>query len=515
MGVENNQNKLITRFGVIADSDLQGSLTAVLSSSSSLLSSITPNITSYSTLLSSLTAREKPAGIFAESFANSDFASSLTPRFSSNANLSSNLTPSFSEVLTLNSILNIREGTQMAGTRGIARIRGGQLQDQLLRDNHFDAENKINENKINIDWLSHTEILDARKIDVQVQKNNVAVAGLSSIELTDIEGIAVASTTSTEGIVVGVSSKIRKNGTEDTPVFDAQGDTVYGKVREDDGTYYLDFYSTNGGTEYAYTFGETASNIDLVYYRRTNLASLPVDVLRNLGAGFVEGATDAKAYFNILQLAKDLGVTTNDTGEKSLTKTILEQIADEIQARTDADQDIRDDLSATTGAGLVGVVTDANYVGLTVQAVLSELASSVKDLKDKVDSSLTRASDSANGYFEDEVFTDVAGRFANVESVVDAELKSIDTRINNINSAQKVESYEPATDNVNTYNLVNGLGIAESVQVFINGAFQAPGYNFVLILNGDGKVTGLDFTGDPLRNLGAGKVDLLTVYYRV
>ena len=279
----------------------------------------------------------------------------------------------------------------MAGTRGIAQFRGLQMKDKLMRDRHFDVDNKINENKIDIKWHQHREILEDTKIDVFVQSNDNTVSGISSYDITDVIGGQNETTDNgTEGVVTGIRVPIRENGTEDKPVADADGDPVYGKVRydSDNNTWHLDFFSTESGSEQAFTM-PSDTVIDFSYIKRTNMSVIPVDALRNGGAGFVEGATDAKAYMNLEQLKNDLyggAGTLDDDGNANLGTNIVQQIADEITNRQDADQAIRDDLSSTSdneGAHLVGVVTDPNYSGLTVQGVLTELAQRLTDEENK------------------------------------------------------------------------------------------------------------------------------------
>ncbi|ALA07177.1 hypothetical protein SECTIM467_47 [Brevibacillus phage SecTim467] len=47
----------------------------------------------------------------------------------------------------------------MAGTRGIARLRGEQLNNKLIRNNHFDEASKINERYL--DFEEEEEIFEA------------------------------------------------------------------------------------------------------------------------------------------------------------------------------------------------------------------------------------------------------------------------------------------------------------------------------------------------------------------
>lgn len=410
----------------------------------------------------------------------------------------------------------------MAGTRGIAGFRGEQLRGGIMRDYHFDTLNKINENKVDIQWANHREILEATKIDVRVQANNKTVAGLSQLDVTaDVGARAVSTGATVEGVVLGEKVLIRSTGT-DSPIGDADSDVVYGKLTEDGGDYTLSFFSIVSGAEQAYTFPVGASNIDYQFVVRTNLSVIPVDAIIKGGAGFVEGATDAKAYMNLIQLMKDLyggsGTLDND-GNANLGKSIVEQIADEATAREDADQEIRDDLAATTGAGLVGVIADPNYTGLTVQAVLADLAVRLTETENLTDGLSTRDADTENGYFTAGDFGTAEGRVDNLEETVDAKFKGIDDkdaaqdeRLTKLETEDEEEVYE-ATGGETDYDLMNGAAKPKTALLSINGAIQAPGINFEYKTNGQGHITGFTFAPDTLKVVN-GVPDVLFIKYK-
>lgn len=368
----------------------------------------------------------------------------------------------------------------MAGTRGIAGFRGEQLRNGILRDYHFDADNKISEDKIDIRWAFHREILEATKIDVRVQVNDKAVAGLSEIDVTtEVGGRPVSTSETEEGVVTTEKVLVRVTGT-DSPIGDDDADVVYGKIEEDGGTFLLKFYSIVDGKEQLFTFPSEAGNIDFQFVVRTNLSIIPVDAIINGGAGFVEGATDAKAYMNLIQLAKDLygdSWSLDNDGKANLGKSVAQMITDEGAVRRDEDQAIRDDLVSTAsskGASLVGVVTDPNYTGITVQDVLIELAS--------------KLSSSQEGQ------------------------TGLEDRVTKLETADEEEVYE-ATGGETEYLLVNGVAKPKSILLFINGAAQAPGINFDYKKDGSGNITGFNFAPDTLK-VTNGVPDVLLTRYR-
>lgn len=326
----------------------------------------------------------------------------------------------------------------MAGTRGLAKFKGSQLNGKIMRNSHFDENNKIDEKYLNIDFGSHTDILEAVKVDVFSQINNKEVKGLSELDVTaDLAGNPVA-TDNNEGVVVGERVDLRVNGTEDTSFIDADGDRVYGKIEytpSSDGevtseSFKIKFYSRQldaggGEVETAYTFAADSPNLDFRYKLRTNLAALPEDAIVNGGSGFVEGATDATYYMNLKQLAVDLyGIsgTLDSDGVANLDKSIVQQLSD----------------LSTADEGII-------------------------DRLEKLETKL-----------EEEVFE--------------------------------------ATGGETSYTLVKGVAEPKSVLLFINGQLQTPTINFEYVTDGEGNITGFNFTPDTLEIVN-GVPDVLYVKY--
>lgn len=367
----------------------------------------------------------------------------------------------------------------MAGTRGLPMFRGRQLNTGIMRDRHFDETNKINEKYVDIDFNSHRETLVDTKIEVFSQVMSKTVAGLGSIDITaDLGGKAVATNSNDEGVVLSRKVELRQHGTEDFPFIDLDGDRVYGRITEDAGTYTLTFYSEENDVETPYTFADDVVDMDFRYVLRTNMSVIPVDAILNGGASFIEGATDANAYMNLKQLMVDLygatGTLDND-GNANLATSIIKQIADEINSRTQADADILDDFISNEdgkGANLIGIEVDpdGNYLGTTVQAVITELATKVKDNQDGLNDRVTKLETKP----EEEVFEAVGGE--------------------------------------TQYLLAKGKAEDKSVLLFLNGQALAPGVNFTYIRDGDGNIIGFDFTPDTLQ-VTDGVPDVIYVKY--
>lgn len=407
-----------------------------------------------------------------------------------------------------------------APTRGLIGFRGEQIRGKSLRDSHFDVNNKINEDKIDIDWLAHTETLAAKKIDVFVQVNGKNASGLDTLDVTtDIGAVPVATSDTVEGVVLEQLVQLRVSGTDDTPIADADGDPVYGKLVFTAGTpdkYELKFYSKVGGVETAYVMPSNTT-VDFKYGLRTNLLNAPVNALVNGGLGFVEGATDAKAYLNIQQLVKDLygaaGHTDNDGNgnlvDEGYGKSLYERIQNFISA-----------LAATTngkGASLIGVIADSNYTGATVQDVLADLADRLTYQEQnggaEVEAARGRDAASPNGYFPQQNFTTLEQRLVNAENITDAQLKLQSDAINKINTEDTQEVYETSVGGETTYTFVKGLGKKDSVFLSYNGQVQPPGLSFTEILDAQDKVTGVQL-GSALEVGADGTKDFIHVWYK-
>ncbi|MBD8498878.1 hypothetical protein [Paenibacillus arenosi] len=365
----------------------------------------------------------------------------------------------------------------MAGTRGIARFRGEQLNQKIMRNHHFDEAHKISETYLNINFHNHREVLEDTKVDVFVQANNKTVAGVAQLDVSaDVGSRAVSTGINVEGVVLTEKVQIRAAGT-DTPIGDVDADVVYGRLEEAAGVYTLKFYSLVSGVEQPYTFPAGVGNIDYRFVVRTNLSVFPVDSIIKGGAGFVEGATDAKAYMNLIQLMKDVygasGTLDND-GNANLPLAIQDQINKEVQDRLASDQAAKADLAAAAGAGLVGVVTDPNYAGLTVQAVLTELALRQKS-----------AGDTSTGLAD---------------------------RITKLETEDEEEVYE-AVGGETQYLLAKGRAKDKTVRLAINGQLQTPTVNFDYIKNASGEITGFNFAPETL-NVTNGVPDVLFVQYK-
>lgn len=412
----------------------------------------------------------------------------------------------------------------MAGTRGLAQFRGRQLNDKIIRNRHFDEHAKIDEKYIDLRWSEHREILENTKIDVWVQANGHIVSGTSSIDVTDaVSGRPVSTGLDVEGVVIDEKVELRKAGTDDFPKIDPLGEKVYGRLRKgsgsDDDRFFLDFFVKQGDVENAHTFSAQAEDIDFRFIVRTNLSAIPVDALVSGGSGFVEGATDAKAYMNLLQLMKDLygtGGVLNGDGHAILPMSITDQITDEAQRRAAADQEIVDHLADSTGAGMVGVVLDPQYSGMNVQEVLINLASRLMHQEQNsgadVEAARTRDQDSPNGYFKAGDFGTLAARLVNTENKVDEVLKSHETSLTVLETQDQREVYEAAGGETQ-YLLAKGVAKPNSLFLSLNGQIQAPGINYEEILDAQGYVTGVNFDPDFLQ-VHEGKPDVLLLWYK-
>jgi hypothetical protein len=280
----------------------------------------------------------------------------------------------------------------------ISRIRGEQIRLGALKNEHVNDSAAIAESKLNIDWDGHYHsALQVKKVVDFIQVNGTTVSGLSA----DISGIIpnsvpnVESEQTDEGVIVsGEKNKapIRSAVTGD-PIVDADENQVYGRVEFEAGEYVLKFYSVVSGVQTAFSM-PSGTVINWQYAKRFNLDNVPEMFAAN--EKFVEGAADATAHLNIAQLAKDLygaGYSLDRDGNANLGTDIATQISNEINARTNADQAIRNDLSDTTsatkGANSVGVYDAGDrFTGGNVNEVLVELHDEIAANKSAIEAAL-------------------------------------------------------------------------------------------------------------------------------
>lgn len=298
----------------------------------------------------------------------------------------------------------------------ITRIRGGQIHDRTidgvkiqqgaLLNEHIASNAAIHESKLDINWESHTEILQNKKVVDYIQVNATEVGGLNFIDVTSLaiipgtdEGV-VSDPLSGEGIIIDAPKNrviLRDTATGD-PVLDEHGHEVFGRVTKDaTDKFIVSFYTVEADVETPFTMPE-GQKVDWQYARRFNL--LTVNEMFAANEKFVEGAADATAHLNIEQLAKDLYGTVfsldrdgNGNLEKSVTLQISEEIIRAKQAETDlqtnidgeaaariaADNSIIADLSSIEpgkGSSLIGF-NNTEFVSKTVNDALIELESRI------------------------------------------------------------------------------------------------------------------------------------------
>jgi hypothetical protein len=282
----------------------------------------------------------------------------------------------------------------------ISRIRGEQIRLGTLKNEHINDSAAIAESKLSINWDGHYHsALQVKKVVDFIQVNGSSVSGTSfSIPSLIIPNSVpnVESEQTDEGVIVsGEKNKapIRSAVTGD-PIVDEDENQVYGRVEFEAGEYVLKFYSVVSGVETAFSM-PSGTVINWQYAKRFNLDNVPEMFAAN--EKFVEGAADATAHLNISQIAKDLygegSYSLDRDGNANLGTSIAQQISNEINARTNADQAIRNDLSDTTsavkGANSIGVYDSGDrFTAGNVNEVLVELHDEIAANKSEIEASL-------------------------------------------------------------------------------------------------------------------------------
>jgi hypothetical protein len=280
----------------------------------------------------------------------------------------------------------------------ISRIRGEQIKQQVIKDQHIASDAAIQESKLAIDWAAHyQQALVTKKVVDYVQVNGTDVGGFGQIDISAVIPNTVPHVNSDplsgEGVIVDApkNKAIIRDAVTGDPVLDENQREVYGRVEFDDAgnNFVLKFFTfdptANGGAGAEVPFTMPAGQkIDWQYAKRFNLDT--VDEMFAANEKFVEGAADATAHLNIDQLAKDLygaSFSLDRDGNPNLTVSVVDQIANEVAARQAGDQAIRDDLAsnlAGKGANLIGVEDAAGkFIASTVEGVLAELQQNIEN----------------------------------------------------------------------------------------------------------------------------------------
>lgn len=321
------------------------------------------------------------------------------------------------------------------------KIRGEQIVDGVLKNQHIAANAAIHESKLDINWASHaSEILTSRKVVDFVQVNGTVIpSGVSEIDLvaagifTGSEAHTDSNPLSAEGIIVSGAKNvvILRDVTTGEPLVDENQNEVHGHVIHDGSTFKLQFVTDTAPVDHVgevpFVFAaETA--IDWQYAQRFNLET--VNEMFAANEKFVNGAADVTSSLNIQQIAKDLyGVsyTLDRDGNANLSRSlvdevlvqtrgltntavrantiidevvaarggfadisarftdVLQKISDEAGARAQAITDLKTDLASTAagkGASTIGIEdTAAVFTATTVEGALAELESRVQDVE--------------------------------------------------------------------------------------------------------------------------------------
>lgn len=302
----------------------------------------------------------------------------------------------------------------MAIFRG-TKIRGSQIQDrtvdgkQIIQEaivnEHISPDAAIHEDKLDINWNAHTEVLVDRKVVDYVEANKLKVKGTQinlQSQINEIDGVKTAtSDNSVEGIIVeGDKNKApMRNSFTGEPLVATIDDVDYEVIarveyyvdeedEDDTGSYFLRFYTASGedGDEVPYSLGSDEITVDILYARRWNLKD--VDEMFAANEKFVHGAADVTAYLNIQQLAKDIygdDWKVNRDGEAHLEESLIDQIKAEVDrsiiAETQLQLNIDDEknLRITADTDLQNQIDRLDANDKTTDSVLYKIRTKVTD----------------------------------------------------------------------------------------------------------------------------------------
>ncbi len=229
-------------------------------------------------------------------------------------------------------------------------IRGSQIREGVITNEHISEDTLIHESKLGIDWQARiAEIFESKLLIDFVQVNGKAVASSSSsIDVTDQISAEPATEDFHKGAVVQEEKNkviIRDSMTGD-PII-SNGKEVYGRLTHEDGVYTIYFFSKdNAGGDEPFTFDE-ASVIDFQFPQRFDLNTISENFASN--EKFVDGASDISARLDLIQIIRDAFGTDyvlNQDGSSTKAKSLVDEIA-EIESRIS-------DIEASPGGGSSG-----------------------------------------------------------------------------------------------------------------------------------------------------------------
>lgn len=431
----------------------------------------------------------------------------------------------------------------------ISRIRGEQIKNLALTNEHIAGNAAIEESKLAVDWDGHYQsALQTKKVADYIQVIGTDVAGVANLDVSAVIPATVPNVLSDplsgEGVIVDApkNKTILRDAVTGDPILDENDQEVYGRVTFENGVFVLKFYAPDGAGEKTFTM-PAGQKIDWQYLKRFNLQTVSEMFAAN--EKFAEGTADATAHLNINQLAQDLygaGFSLDRDGNGNLPKAIVQQMAEEIEARIAADKAIRDDLASTEagkGAGAIGVQDAAgNFTGATVEAVLAEIHEALDNLSNggsttqtEVDAARVSTLTGSHATLVERLEADAAElvkQVADEKTRAEGAETALSTRIDrahNVDGTLKAgkdihrhfKAYFQAIGGEATVEIadfnVNGLPAYQvgdqSLDVYVNGLLQNEGLHYAEVAGG----LTIDFGMGDGTTLIAG--DVITIKYHV
>lgn len=270
----------------------------------------------------------------------------------------------------------------------ISRIRGEQIRQNILVNAHIAEDAGIEESKLSVNWSSHyAEALETKKVVDYVQVTGKTVNGLTELNLSTGDTpvlVGTAKITTSAGAEEGVitdapyNKVVIRNAATGDSFLDEQDGEVFGRLVHDGVDFKVLFVSVVDGLEAPFTMPVDAV-ADFQYMERFNLRT--ISELFAANEKFVSGAADITAFQNIQQLARDIygaGYSLDRDGEGNLEISLVNQLSNEVTARTQAITALKESLQATgeagKGANLIGIEDLENvFTSVTVEGALQEL----------------------------------------------------------------------------------------------------------------------------------------------
>lgn len=406
------------------------------------------------------------------------------------------------------------------------KLSGKQIKSEAIKNLHIAVNAAIDEGKLNINWASRYQAaLESKKIVdyVQVIGKPIGAIDTGVVSLTIGDGLdQIATTPAATGNDYGVALEypvVIRDSKTGTPII-VEDKEVWGTLEYVDPDYTLSF---NIGSNSSPTPVNIPANtiIDFQYMQRFNLSTASEAFAAN--EKFVNGSVDVTEIQNLVQIAQDLygpDYSLNNNGEAVLANSIFEEVSllkANQETEGSIDYKINEQVltvfasnNAGNGASLVGIEdVEGVFIATNVEGALVELEGRVDNLETTGNAEIIATHErelaTTNEYFAqktgENAFSSLEERFAEIETISDAQFKAIRTEFAEADTVLLEQSHFHISESQTGLTTANYVLTTQDVKetdfvaVYVNGLRQIPNSHYT-IASAEGLITGITFAED-------------------